>query len=523
MLKRQSLESAIASESANTGPAGKASGPDAKLSDIGLSYGGADHLLNRTFEPGRIGHDADVAGLTEITVAPTTRSRAATYEFRTADDAAALEDVSPGLEGELAAGSRSRRCPFRLSWRVAMRGRLPRCAGVAAWCVLGLLSLMLQALPAAAAPPGPPDIVGVEPQVGYPYYIHNPRELDVEWLGPSDDGGSPITRWKIEWKSGTQDYSPHRRRVVRNTPRLQADTPAGPGYDFLIWYLAPGTEYTVRVTAVNADGEGPPSPERSGTTAVSKNAEVRRIVDMVVERNEGRSPWIRRTLDHLDRHGIPIVWGGQSVGSNGDVVLTCNERFSNGECKVNGVSRVRFYGVSVSEVTATHELAHVYTLSSHLAATPGPLAIALLYFSGLDLRPAHETRSCGAIELFADVVTMHTLGEHVWTSYWDACRGARKNTREALGVVRSALAGELPAWFSGRYGAAGGGFDLTSLWRDIWSTMNHTDFNLAINQLRNQFGGYCDWEQATRARIAEQSLGGMADARVRSRWGLPSA
>ena len=512
MFKRKWLESVIASGSANTGPAGKASGLDAKLSDIGLSYGGADYPLNRTFEPGTIGHDAKVAGLTEITVAPTTRSRTATYEFRTADDAAALEDANPGLGGALAAGSRatedvdydnisrrvnfnpadfverlpgavgrhqdgvsvhrgrrrgrsprvfhggsgagalhSPRCPFRLSWRVTMRVRLSRCAGVAAWCMLGLLSLMLHALPATAAAPGPPvDIVAVEPRVGYPYHIHDLDALDVVWLGPSDDGGSPVTRWKIEWKSGTQDYSPYRRRYVANVPRLQVDTSAGRGYDSRIRYLTAGTEYTVRVTAVNADGEGPPSPERSGTTAASKNAEVRRIVDMVVERNEGRSPWIRRTLDHLDRHGIPIVWGGHGVGLAADVPLTCNERFSNGECKVNGVSRVRFYGSSVSQVTATHELAHVYTLSSHLAATPGPLAIALLYFSGLDLRPVGPASTCGAIELFADIVTMHTLGQHVQTSYWDYCRGVRKNTREALGVVRSALAGELPAWFSGR-------------------------------------------------------------------------
>ena len=81
---------------------------DAKLSDIGLSYGGADYPLNRTFEPGTIAHDAHVAGLTEITVTPTTRSRTATYEFRTADDAAALEDANPGLGGfqmSLAEGS----------------------------------------------------------------------------------------------------------------------------------------------------------------------------------------------------------------------------------------------------------------------------------------------------------------------------------------------------------------------------------------------------------------------------------
>ena len=76
------------------------------------------------------------------------------------------------------------------------------------------------------------------------------RELTVFWTAPQSDGGSEVTGYTVQWKSGTEAWDGSQtstRQAVLSDPAAVSHTIAG---------LANGTAYTVRVVAVNAAGDG---------------------------------------------------------------------------------------------------------------------------------------------------------------------------------------------------------------------------------------------------------------------------
>ena len=79
--------------------------------------------------------------------------------------------------------------------------------------------------------------------------------LFIVWQAPNSDGGSAITGYTVQWKSGSQSFG---------DPSRQHTTGASAG-SYIITGLTNGTEYTVRVIAVNAVGDGPPSDTTTGT------------------------------------------------------------------------------------------------------------------------------------------------------------------------------------------------------------------------------------------------------------------
>ena len=81
-------------------------------------------------------------------------------------------------------------------------------------------------------------------------------ELTVAWEGPSFTGGNTVTGYVVQWKSGDEDYATTRQQSSRVT------TIKIPG-------LTKGTEYTLRVAASNAGGNGPWSVETTGTPSVA--------------------------------------------------------------------------------------------------------------------------------------------------------------------------------------------------------------------------------------------------------------
>ena len=83
--------------------------------------------------------------------------------------------------------------------------------------------------------------------------------LDVSWEAPADDGGSPITGYKVQWKSGSEDYD----GSAGSTRQAEITDPASRTHT--ITGLTDGVEYAVRVIAVNDVGDGPPSDEATGT------------------------------------------------------------------------------------------------------------------------------------------------------------------------------------------------------------------------------------------------------------------
>lgn len=105
---------------------------------------------------------------------------------------------------------------------------------------------------AEGAPVGTPDaphVLGVE---------RGDRLVTIEWSPPTDDGSSVITGYKVQWRSGAQGFSESRRGRV-----------AAGVSEFEVTGLVNGTEYFVRVVAVNAIGDGAPSPESSAIPATT--------------------------------------------------------------------------------------------------------------------------------------------------------------------------------------------------------------------------------------------------------------
>ena len=83
--------------------------------------------------------------------------------------------------------------------------------------------------------------------------------LDVSWEAPASDGGSAITGYKVQWKSGSEDYD----GSAGSTRQAEVTDPASRTHT--ITGLTDGVEYAVRVIAVNDVGDGPPSDEATGT------------------------------------------------------------------------------------------------------------------------------------------------------------------------------------------------------------------------------------------------------------------
>ena len=90
----------------------------------------------------------------------------------------------------------------------------------------------------------PAQVTGVEITAGV-------EELEVSWTAVSDAGG-----YKVQWKSGADDYDDSRQAVIASSDTV----------NYTITDLTADTEYTVRVVATkdNADN-GAPSAEVTGT------------------------------------------------------------------------------------------------------------------------------------------------------------------------------------------------------------------------------------------------------------------
>ena len=91
---------------------------------------------------------------------------------------------------------------------------------------------------AAACPARPGNVAAVGAGSG---------KLAVSWSAPASDGGSPIEAYRVQWKSGSEQYDTSRQALVVNAAERHAHTIAG---------LTDGTEHSVRIVPYNQNGGG---------------------------------------------------------------------------------------------------------------------------------------------------------------------------------------------------------------------------------------------------------------------------
>ena len=239
-------------------------------------------------------------------------------------------------------------------------------------------------------------------------------------------------------------------------------------YSWSIRDLTNGTEYTVRVIAVNANGDSDPSEEATGTPRSS--SEPRRFIEKeVIEFFESAQPWLRETWDYITSQNVavsrahPSLGGGRASFDCPDDQLEDNLR----KCSATGVKVV---GTNIYVIV--HELAHVYTLANDVATEPGPVGIGHLYFDSIvsphtDSISATMRLICRPSELYAEALTILTLADTLGDAakdksvYWRLCSLITDSVEDqALAVVGGTVSGEMPAWFADTYVDSEGDPDL---------------------------------------------------------------
>ncbi len=141
-----------------------------------------------------------------------------------------------------------------------------------------------------------------------------------------------------------------------------------------------------------------------------------------------------------------------------------------------------------------HELAHVYTLSNRASETPAALAAAHLYFSEL----SEDVDVCMSYELLAD--TAEYLEFNLRSNgYWGMCPHLPYTaTSEAIAVVREAFQGQIPGWFDDTFQSSDDTLDYEAIWEAVREITDQRSRRVAVYQLRNSFGGYCQSHQVNK-------------------------
>ena len=387
--------------------------------------------------------------------------------------------------------------------------------------VFALLAIFLAVVPAMraeAVPPRAPTLQGV--------VVHD-EELQVYGLVnlgtfvPFDQLTTWVSSYKIQWKSGDQEYDSSREASVTVTPLSGNGQTYFASINYRISGLSNSVEYTIRALAVNSDGPSPPSNEITGTPNPGVKTKVQQLREYIekdiVETHETSFPWLRQTWTYMNNNNVRI-----RVSSSGSsrVELQCSSSF--GSCRTSSMTiraDVLDGDVAAKKRTVLHELAHVYTLTNGISSTPAPLAAAFLYFQNLNLRGSR----CTEHELFADVLTSRVLGgSTTGLSYWPAC-GGTSHTSTAQGVVRSAVGGTMPSWFATNYNNSDGNPNLRQVWADLLGLAGPRTRKSVAYGLRNSFGGYC----SQNALSSGLTWGSLDETVVRSPWSddgcLPSA
>ena len=327
-------------------------------------------------------------------------------------------------------------------------------------------------------------------------YSIESQKLEVRW---SSSDAASTTTFKIQWKSGSEEFDSSRQVSSDPATSIVSDqsTSAGERYKATLTGLTDGTEYTVRVIAANSNGDSGPSGEATGTPQAEPGQAWEFIENEVVEIFESSHPWLREAWDYIETQNPSVTFHPNSGASVGTWCSPQRPMESNlRKCYTSRVTIGR--GSLLLIPTMTHELAHVYTLANSVASVPGPLGVAHLYFHHLVPREDLSGSICDPVELYADVLMLLVHSDGPEASYWSLCSKTTDSLiEEALAVVRSATAGEMPSWFAETYNDSDGDPDLERVWADVKAIPWRGGRAGAVFQMRDAFGGYCDNQKAT--------------------------
>ena len=131
------------------------------------------------------------------------------------------------------------------------------CKGVATThLALGVITVLIMFGPAVEAQAQVPD----RPELYTVHPGHRYLTVSVESRGSV----VPPTSFKLQWKSGNQDYDTSRQKINSVTPN-DNDVDNAERTTFWLLGLTNGVEYSFRAFATNEHGDSPPSFQRTGT------------------------------------------------------------------------------------------------------------------------------------------------------------------------------------------------------------------------------------------------------------------
>ena len=220
------------------------------------------------------------------------------------------------------------------------------------------------------------------------------------------------------------------------------------------------------------------------------------IKEEIVDRHAGENPWLLETWNHTNRPDFEYAittYTSQVAFFEIDAKRQPGEtldkyvafRLGSGPSSLNDRNMENL----------VHELAHVYTGSDGATTSPGPIAIAHLYFDQL----SDGNGRCTGDELYAEAAQMLVPSRYnYFTYYWHNCSHLPSRvTPEAIKAVEEAFAGRTPQWFYDTFQKTDGSLDYEMLWTAVRNMLRPNDRKIVVYQLRNEFGGYCS-EQAAR-------------------------
>ncbi len=128
--------------------------------------------------------------------------------------------------------------------------------------------------------------------------------LALSWQAPQDDGGAPIEGYKVQWKSGSQEYDSSRQAVIAEATAT----------DHTLTGFTNGQSYNVKMWTYNQQGDG----DSIETTSILSDTTAPRLVDA---RISGKSLYLTWN-ETLDSASVPPKSAfAVSVGGSGRTVL----------------------------------------------------------------------------------------------------------------------------------------------------------------------------------------------------------